>query len=541
MARFSVKHIAIGIVLLALLMRLPEMFISLAYDEIWTLLNFTRLDFVRLLFDLELPNNHPLNSILIKLLTYVDLPPGAIRIFSLIAGLASVVLCGLIARKKGGETAMLWSMFFAAISAPLIVYSAQARGYSLQVCFVLLYTYALMNLYPGQPERRWLNIVLLAAGAVGAILSLPTSALFLAAATLILWDHADWKMPPRRLLIVLFSTAAVCLLYILLNLKGLLAARSWGESINSVSGYFVWLGAIWLMLIPIGFVVQTLWGIYTMRRYWKGLTAAFLLIYLSAIFTNGGPHRVYTVITAALAIYGGIGMSKLQEQVTCKYRLPLQMLAILLALAGNFYWDMPRWRFTDYSYVCAVMKNQPPEVLVIYPAGDTYPVLFATGNQAADQYVLSLRDTRARRQLLLVNTAPGSIIGADQDFSQQTLTLPAGQTEKTANVAAQRYELEKLSRAWPDDAHIIAVIHPQNLPEATQKLKADFLQHTNNGKVLLLNLWFTGAQLSDGGICHGAVYYLAPGAVNANRRAGWPANYAGKISFYRINFPLTAQ
>jgi len=163
----------------------------------------------------------------------------------------------------------------------------------------------------------------------------------------------------------------------------------------------------------------TLWGIYTMRRYWKGLTAAFLLIYLSAIFTNGGPHRVYTVITAALAICGGIGMSKLQEQVTCKYRLPLQMLAILLALAGNFYWDMPRWRFTDYSYVCAVMKNQPPEVLVIYPAGDTYPVLFATGNQAADQYVLSLRDTRARRQLLLVNTAPGSIIGADQDFSQQ--------------------------------------------------------------------------------------------------------------------------
>jgi len=85
------------------------------------------------------------------------------------------------------------------------------------------------------------------------------------------------------------------------------------------------------------------------------------------------------------------------------------------------------------------------------------------------------------------------------------------------------------------------VIHPQNLPEATQKLKADFLQHTNNGKVLLLNLWFTGAQLSDGGICHGAVYYLAPGAVNANRRAGWPANYAGKISFYRINFPRTAQ
>ena len=70
MARFSVKHIAIGIVLLALLMRLPEMFISLAYDEIWTLLNFANLDFVRLLFDLELPNNHPLNSILIKLLTY---------------------------------------------------------------------------------------------------------------------------------------------------------------------------------------------------------------------------------------------------------------------------------------------------------------------------------------------------------------------------------------------------------------------------------------------------------------------------------------
>jgi hypothetical protein len=271
------------------------------------------------------------------------------------------------------------------------------------------------------------------------------------------------------------------------------------------------------------------------------MTAALLLIFLSALLTNGGPYRVYMILTAAMAIYAGIGMSNIMQTAPQKYQRPLILLAALIALAGNLYWDMPRWRFTDYSYVCAVLDRQPPEVLIVYPAADTYPVLFATNNLAAEKFASSLKTAPDVRQLLLVNMPDGRIVGADAEFSQQNRALPAGKEEKVANTYAQRYTLEKLAQPWDGNTHVIAIVPQQPTAEATQTLKSEFQRRVIGKKVLLLNLWFTGARLSSGAVCDGAVYYLEPGAVNSQFQSELLTAFGDKISFYRMIFPKQAQ
>ena len=42
----------------------------LLYDEFWTLLNFVQLDIFRILTDLSLPNNHPLNTLMLKIFSF---------------------------------------------------------------------------------------------------------------------------------------------------------------------------------------------------------------------------------------------------------------------------------------------------------------------------------------------------------------------------------------------------------------------------------------------------------------------------------------
>ena len=52
-----------GVLLIGIAARLTHLFSGLEYDEIWTLENFAPLPLSRILTDLALPNNHPLNTL----------------------------------------------------------------------------------------------------------------------------------------------------------------------------------------------------------------------------------------------------------------------------------------------------------------------------------------------------------------------------------------------------------------------------------------------------------------------------------------------
>ena len=239
MQKFVQRYLLYLILALALLLRLPEYFISLAYDEIWTLQNFAPLNIGKLLFALELPNNHPLNSILVKFISAAALKPETIRLPNLLAALGSLLLVWQLAKRAWGSHAAYWSIFFLTLSAPHLVYSVQARGYSLQIFFLLLYAAGLV-----ETNKEKCNIyapLAAIAGAVGAIITLPTSCIYLCGITLILWNICNYQKPRKSVLITVILSAVLAAAYILCNLPSLLAARQWGEKITSASGYFLYL------------------------------------------------------------------------------------------------------------------------------------------------------------------------------------------------------------------------------------------------------------------------------------------------------------
>ena len=106
-------------------MRLETYWGYFEYDEIWSLENFSKLPIWQICTDLSLPNNHPINTLWIKLVSIANLPIRCIRLFSLLTSLASLGCIGIISYLFSGkkkEIAILSIALFA-ISAPNVVYS----------------------------------------------------------------------------------------------------------------------------------------------------------------------------------------------------------------------------------------------------------------------------------------------------------------------------------------------------------------------------------------------------------------------------------
>ena len=136
------RLIFIGTLLAALAMRVIMFFGPMEYDEIWSL-GYVGGSVWTILTDLATPNNHPLNSLFMKL--WLNCPgiselPQLTRLHSLVFGMLSVALTGMLARGLfRSRAAALLSMVFFAFDAAAVYYSDQARGYSMQLFFLLCF------------------------------------------------------------------------------------------------------------------------------------------------------------------------------------------------------------------------------------------------------------------------------------------------------------------------------------------------------------------------------------------------------------------
>ena len=135
------KKISRFIFPLALILPGLLMIANPAYDELWSLIFFSPLPVRQILTDLALPNNHPLNTFFLKLLSSVSDNPLILRLPSLICGAFVPVFCGELAyrwSRKNRLGAMIAAAVLAAFSVPLAVYCGQARGYAMQLFFLLI-------------------------------------------------------------------------------------------------------------------------------------------------------------------------------------------------------------------------------------------------------------------------------------------------------------------------------------------------------------------------------------------------------------------
>ncbi len=153
--------------LLAAYLRLLWLDAPMQYDEAYTYIAFASRPLRRLVGDYHLPNNHIFHSILVHCSTAaLGVHPWSVRLPVFLVGLLLVPLTYLTARLLFDSPTALFAATLTAISHPLIVYAANARGYTLLAAFTLLsLSLAALILRRGFLSA-WLGLSIL--GALGA-------------------------------------------------------------------------------------------------------------------------------------------------------------------------------------------------------------------------------------------------------------------------------------------------------------------------------------------------------------------------------------
>ncbi len=108
-------------------------------DESYTFLNFANKDFLAL-FGYDVPNNHVLHTLLVKLsILLLGASPVSIRMPAFLMGLLTILLTYALARRLNpGPNSGRLAALSAAVFPYLILYSTNARGYTLIVVLTLL-------------------------------------------------------------------------------------------------------------------------------------------------------------------------------------------------------------------------------------------------------------------------------------------------------------------------------------------------------------------------------------------------------------------
>lgn len=133
------KQMVLLIVAVGVVLRGIMLFEPITYDEAFTYTYFATRPLYIILSDYSYPNNHVLNTILIKLFTSVlGVGKITIRLPAFIAGVACLPLFYLFVRHMFNRYIALVALAFVASSPRLIEYSALGRGYAITwLCLIL--------------------------------------------------------------------------------------------------------------------------------------------------------------------------------------------------------------------------------------------------------------------------------------------------------------------------------------------------------------------------------------------------------------------
>ncbi len=518
----------------AAMLRIRYFWGALEYDEIWSLENFAVLPVGRIFTELALPNNQPLNSLWIKAVTLAGLPVQWIRIHSLFAGILTVPLVGFISYvfSGGRKYAALWSMIFIAFSVPDAVYSSLARGYALQVFFLALYTAGLASVGRWRPEKKFLKYlpetaVLL--GGAGAVLTLPTSVMYLAAVTLAAFLMRPGK-PGKVLTVVLAAGAAFTLYFCISNFQQLNQARSWGTPITGVAVYGSFLRSTLCSLLTVAGVLTAVFAFVWSPVRRLPLLLIFLLPLAAAVVSNGGPPRTYIPFCAALAVASGCGVAELDKFCKKEYRIPAALLLLLL-ICCEFVFALPEWKTPDSREVFQASSKEPFSVLVVHRATSCYPLAWNNRPDIYTDFINRLLDQSAERELVMFDE-PGRINGTDTNGSEKFFHIGIkGREDKISGVPCRRYLIEKATDVPESGSVALIIIRP--VPEQIFFSYYKLLRQSNIS-MINLNAWlYVPVNRPE------CVYRYGMFAVKAgeNCNLDWQAflNNNGMISVYRFS------
>lgn len=475
--QIPLKQCAEVLLTLAALLRLPGLFGELQYDEIWSRAAFTGHNIFRILTDIELPNNHPVNTLVLKFLLNFSDSPAFMRLGVYLAGIAAVGLCGKIAHQiTRSKSAAIAAMLLGATSPAMILYSITARGYIFQILGLQLLVIGLICSVQGSSGRKTLPLMI--GGGIIACLSVSSGIMFLGviAAGYLIFAPKERRFN-RDAVIAAAVLALFSLSYYLPLYPKLKNAQHWGIDITSAGKWFEFaFNTLRCHLLPLT-AILALPGVIMFPAMRK-LFLLSLLPLLLAIVTHGGQARVYLILTPFFIIIAATGFGECFKRFE-KYRIWLSLLfvagCITTVLLPPEVWKLP----TPSEDLQAALKNIPETVLPVLPASAGMPVSI---NSAAMQKELEIRAANHISGILLLNTAPEKLNGADMSTAEKTIDFPLPGIN-SPETGGRFYPLTPV--AYPEKIDNWYLIILTGEPPETLK--------NWHGEIIRLNIWLNKA------------------------------------------------
>ena len=436
------------------------------YDEIWTVQHYVGLPVAEILSDVATPNNHVLNTLAIKFFSaWVPNFNFAMRLPALLglAGLFVILLRAtlLLLKNKAARGSVLAVVL---LDGMILHYAETARGYSLQIFFVFGLLFSLLCISEGKKENRTFNSVMWLLCALGSCLSVSSGVLYAAILT-ILWIllYIPFREGVRKIwqdYRPLIVAGACCSVFVLAwyggNYSKFAAGQArFGESFSSLPQYF---GYCWNILrdtgLAWGLLIVIAGGVWLRREYASRICAltgaAAVLMLVSAMFTKGGPARVYLPLIPVVYFGAGTVLDELIERV--EWMKTYGMAVFLAVLVGCAYASEPRRTAAadpDMGIIFSEVKKQDPRVLVSYRPTDSYVLVTLFGDEARLDNTARLQNPELL--MLLQDNTIGTMRFRDSD----TVFLQPGCRElESGKVAPERmqYWLYRLRPVRPGES-----------------------------------------------------------------------------------------
>lgn len=154
----------IGILLVALAIRLHHMSQTMRGDEAYTFLRYASIPLADAVSDYNDPNNHFLHTLLVRLsMTLFGTSPAAIRLPVLVAGMLIVPAVYVVARRLADRNVSLVAMGLAAVWPGLVLYSTNARGHAIIALLFLVLLVLAEEVIDQDAWWRWIAIAVVIA------------------------------------------------------------------------------------------------------------------------------------------------------------------------------------------------------------------------------------------------------------------------------------------------------------------------------------------------------------------------------------------
>ena len=379
------------------------------YDEIWTVRHYVNIPVSRILSDVATPNNHVLNSLGIKFFSaWVPNLVFAMRLPALLgfAGLFILLLRGVLKLFRG-KTARGCVMAAVLLDGMILHYAETARGYSLQTFFVFGLLLALLCFNSEGGKNRRFNAVMWLLCASGCCLSVSSGVIFVSILSglwvLLYMPFREgvarlWK-DYRSLLFAGLIWSVFVLVWYGGNYSQFAEGRAnFGESFTSLGQYFrycgdiLWsTGLLWPLLVLAAGIVW-LRRDESVRIVWL-CGSAVLLVLISAMFTKGGPPRVYLPLIP-VAVFGA---GAVLDEFLFRYEKvrKIGLVFFLAVVAASAYFSESRRIAAadpDMGTVFSEVRKIDPAVLTVYRPTDLYVVLNLFGKDASADNVNRLQN-----------------------------------------------------------------------------------------------------------------------------------------------------